>query len=543
MFDPPPSAPSRSQLFAPPAREPLQAEPPAGLEQFHTRLLDQVQDAVIVTDLRGRVIYWNGAASRLYGFTAEEMLGQPLTSRFPLSLRPEVERILQEIIAGADWSGEYEDFRKDGSRVWVDLRITPIADATGKPMAILGLARDISQRRLLQEQLRQAQKMEAVGQLAGGIAHDFNNLLTIINGYSEMVLDALPAHEPLRELIAEIRAAGERSATLTRQLLAFSRKQVLTPRLLDLNQVLRDTEKLLKRTVEESVTVTLRLAEGLPPIQADPGQIEQVLLNLAVNARDAMPLGGELLLETCLAPQAADARSAGPAPAQVLLRVRDTGCGMTEEVRRHIFEPFFTTKEPGKGTGLGLAVVHGIVQQSGGRIEVQSSPGLGTTFEIAFPAADGTQRPEEAPRSPGLDENTLGTETILVVEDDPALRRLIAQALCKQGYRVLLAEGPVQAVGLCDTHAGQIDLVLTDLVLPDLNGYRLATLLQAQWPEMKVLYMSGHTDDVVVRKEVLEAGLPFLSKPFSPSMLCRKVRSVLDQERTDTARAVASAIT
>jgi PAS domain S-box-containing protein len=489
-------------------------------------LLEQVQDAVTVTDLEGRVLYWNEAATRLYGFCAEEMVGQPLLCRFPPKVQPEVERVLREIVAGADFSGEYEDYRKDGSRVWVDLRISRIADAAGRPVGILGLARDISQRRLLQAQLWQAQKMEAVGQLAGGIAHDFNNLLTIINGYSEMVLEALPPQEPLRELVAQIKMAGERSAVLTRQLLAFSRKQVLAPQRIDLNEVVRDTEKLLRRAVGESVSVVMRLAPARLPIQADPGQIEQVLLNLAVNARDAMPHGGELVVETQELP--ADEKAPGTAPSAVLLIVRDTGCGMTEEVQRHIFEPFFTTKEPGKGTGLGLAVVHGIVQQSGGSIRVESTLGLGTTFQIAFPMAEPAASPPRPADGIAEHEGLRGTETVLVVEDEPAVRRLSAGALSKQGYHVLAAEGPAQAVQVCQRRAGAIHLLLTDLVMPELNGRRLADLLRAQWPEMKVLYMSGYTDDAAIRREVVEAGLPFLSKPFSPAMLCRKVREVLD---------------
>jgi two-component system cell cycle sensor histidine kinase/response regulator CckA len=438
-------------------------------------LLDQVRDAVTVTDLDGRVLYWNEAASRLYGFSAEEMVGQPLVCRFPPPVQPEVERVLREIAAGADWSGEYEDYRKDGSRVWVDLRISRIADAQGRPVGLLGLARDISQRRLLQAQLWQAQKMEAVGQLAGGIAHDFNNLLTIINGYSEMVLEALPAHEPLRELVAEIKTAGERSAVLTRQLLAFSRKQVLAPQRIDLNQVVRDTEKLLRRAVGESVNVVLRLAEGLPPIKADPGQIEQVLLNLAVNARDAMPHGGELVIET--QPVGPSPDSQAPRSSAVLLSVRDTGCGMSEEVQTHIFEPFFTTKEPGKGTGLGLSVVHGIVQQSGGWIGVQSTPGLGTTFWIRFPASAEAASAGLPPSSTAERDGAGGSEIILVVEDEPAVRRMSAGALQKKGYRVLTADGPAQAVHVCQCHGSAIDLMLTDLVMPELNGRRLAELL------------------------------------------------------------------
>jgi PAS domain S-box-containing protein len=503
---------------------------PAGLEQLKTLILDQVRDAVVVTDLGGTVLYWNEAATRLHGFTAEEMLGQPLVSRFPPERRPQVERIIQEAAAGVDWIGEYEDIRRDGSRVWIDLRVCRMVDAAGQPLGLLGLYRDISQRRQLQDQLRQAQKMEAVGQLAGGIAHDFNNLLTIINGYSEMVLQALPPSEPIRELVAEIKTAGERSAALTRQLLAFSRKQVLAPQRIDLNQVVRDTEKLLRRAVGESIEVAIRLHPELPPIQADPGQIEQVLLNLAVNARDAMPEGGELSVETYPPSASAVSPSAGEAADAVWLVIRDTGCGMTEEVRRHIFEPFFTTKEPGKGTGLGLAVVHGIVQQSGGWIHVNSAPGLGTTFQIGFPVAPpaATTRLATASAGPGSGRRWGGSETILVVEDEPALRRLAALGLRKHGYHVLAADGPAQAVQLCETYPGTIHLLVTDLVMPQLNGHRLAQLLQAQMPGLKVLYMSGYMDDAAVRKEVVEAGLPFLSKPFSPSMLAQKVRELLD---------------
>ncbi len=370
-----------------------------------------------------------------------------------------------------------------------------------------------------EEQLRQAQKMEAVGRLAGGVAHDFNNLLTIINGYGEIVLAGLPEGNPVRGLVAQMKQAGDRAASLTRQLLAFSRQQVIVPQILDLNGVVTDAAKLLRRLIGEDIELTTALDPALGRVKADPGQVEQVLMNLAVNARDAMPAGGTLTVET-----ANVERDGGR---YVLLRVADTGCGMDAATKARVFEPFFTTKGPGKGTGLGLSVVHGVVQQAGGRIEVDSEPGRGTTFRVYLPLEENAvprQKPAAVPvSSPG------GTETLLLVEDEEAVRGLTRMTLEAGGYRVLEASHGAEALRLAERHAEPIHLLVTDVVMPGMSGRELADRLTASRPGLRVLYLSGYTDDAVVRNGVLEAGVAFLQKPFGVDALARKVREVLDR--------------
>jgi CheY-like chemotaxis protein len=377
---------------------------------------------------------------------------------------------------------------------------------------VAGVAEDITARRQLEEQLRQSQKLEAIGQLAGGIAHDFNNLLTVILGNSELLLVNAPELD--REMVEEIAKAAERSAGLTRQLLAFSRKQVLAPELLDLNAIVVHTERMLRRVIGEDVTLTTRLHRPLPPIKADPGQLEQVLLNLAVNARDAMPQGGELTIRTEVHRES------------VILEVADTGIGMSHEVRRRVFEPFFTTKPPGKGTGLGLAVVHGFVAQSHGSIAVDSEPGRGTSFRISMPVADGTPMSGGESRA----ERTAlanGAGTILVVEDEDGVRAFTERVLQRAGYHVLSAANGAEAEKMAEECVSAIDVLVTDVVLPDRGGRVLAEQLLVRHPEMKVLYVSGYTDDAVVRHGVLQERTHFLAKPFSPSVLTTKIREVL----------------
>ena len=376
---------------------------------------------------------------------------------------------------------------------------------------------DITRRQQAEDQLRQVQKMEAVGQLAGGVAHDFNNLLTIINGYGELLRSRLPPGDPNREMLDTIVKAGERAATLTRQLLTFSRKQVVAPRVLDLNGVVSDMEKMLRRVIAEDIALTTSLQPDLGQIKADPGQLEQVLMNLAVNARDAMPQGGKLLIETTNMDR--------PGP-YVMLAVSDSGHGMTPEVKARIFEPFFTTKETGNGTGLGLATVHGIVQQCGGYIEVESQPGAGTTFRIFLP------RTEEAGHSHksvhDLKVAPRGTETVLLVEDEDAVRSLGQHILHDCGYTVLEAADGKEALQVGMQHQGSIHLLVTDVVMPGVGGRLVAEQLVGLRPEMKVLYTSGYADDAVVHHGVLQDRMNFLQKPFVPVALAQKVREVLD---------------
>jgi two-component system, cell cycle sensor histidine kinase and response regulator CckA len=495
-------------------------------------LLANVQDSIIVTDLDGIVTYWNEGATRLFGWTAQEMLGRLLTDRVPEEARAKMADATWAIRDGTDLTGEWEDYRKDGSRVWIDARVSRITDPAGTPVGLLGISRDVSDRKRaeaergrLEEQFRQSQKMEGIGRLAGGIAHDFNNLLTVINGYAAMLLEDLHEAAPESALARDILKAGERAAALTQQLLTFSRKQIVAPRVLDLNAVVADAEVMLRRIIGEDIVLTKDLQPGLGRVRADPTQVQQVVMNLVVNARDAMPRGGRLSITT------RDALR-GEAEAHILLAVTDTGCGMTDAVKAHLFEPFFTTKRPGAGTGLGLPTVYGIVKQSSGHIEVESEPGVGTTFRIYLP------RTEEAPKEEGkngVGAVVQGSETVLLAEDEDGVRALIRKVLQAGGYAVLEASDGAQALWLAGKHRGRIDLLITDVVMPGLDGRGLAERLVAVRPGLRVLYLSGYTDDAVVRHGVLKEQVEFLQKPFSPVTLAQKVREVLDQPAPDAA--------
>ena len=396
-------------------------------------------------------------------------------------------------------------------------------------LAGVAILRDrvVSELRASEERLRQAHKMEAIGQLAGGVAHDFNNLLTVINGYADILRGQLPQGGEAGESVHAILEAGQRAAALTGQLLAFSRKAMVQPRLVDLNEVVESAARMLRRLIGERITLVSHLKPGLPVVRIDPGQIEQVVMNLAVNARDAMPEGGtlvvettELLLPAMIATETGEFR-AGHA---VQLTVSDTGHGMSEEVRARVFEPFFTTKGVGKGTGLGLATVYGIIRQAGGHVEVASAPGRGTTFRVLLPVAPAEGRTvaeAPAPVPPG-------TETVLLVEDEEAVRRLALVALQRRGYRVLPAGSAAEAMALATGHQGKVDLLLTDVVMPDMGGRQLAEALRTRRPGLKVLFMSGYTDDLVLRDGVAGTDHPFLQKPFSVAALARRVREVLD---------------
>ncbi len=395
-----------------------------------------------------------------------------------------------------------------------------------------GIERKRAEEALLksEEQLRQAQKMEAIGQLAGGIAHDFNNLLTAINGYSDLTIRKLERHDPLRRNLEEIRKAGDRAASLTRQLLAFSRKQVLQPKILDLNSVISELQKMLQRLIGEDVELRTVLDPELGRIKADPGQIEQVIMNLAVNARDAMTEGGKLTIETVNvsldAEYSGQHASAVPGP-YVMLVVTDTGVGMSEATQKRIFEPFFTTKELGKGTGLGLSTVYGIVKQSGGYIWVYSETGMGTAFKIYLPRVD--ESAEEYRRSSGAEYSLQGNETILLAEDEEMVRKLASQVLKMYGYKVLESANGGGALSICEHHTGPIDLVITDVVMPEMSGREVAERVSLLRPEMKVLFMSGYTDNAIVHQGILDPKANFIQKPFSPTSLALKVRQVLDK--------------
>ena len=396
-------------------------------------------------------------------------------------------------------------------------------------MNYIAVKQDISDFKQLEEQLRQSQKLEAIGMLAGGIAHDFNNLLTVIRGYSDLTLMRLSEEDPLHRNISEVKKAAERAAGLTRQLLAFSRKQVLQPKVLDLNAVVSELEKMLRRLIGEDIGLRTVLESDLGSVKADPGQIEQIIMNLAVNARDAMPQGGKLTIETTnvyLDEDYAKVHIAVIPGPYVMFAVSDTGTGMDSRTQARIFEPFFTTKEKGKGTGLGLSTVYGIVKQSGGNIWVYSEVGQGTTFKVYLPRVD--EGAQEYKRSAETEGAIQGSETILLAEDEEMVRKLARQVLEMHGYQVLEAANGGAALLICERHKEPIHLLITDVIMPEMSGRELADRLAQLRPEMKVLYMSGYTDNAIVHQGVLDEGANFIQKPFPTDALARKVREVLD---------------
>ena len=467
----------------------------------------------------------NDAAIRSYGYTRAEWSGMTILDIRPSEEVARLKSFLSEGPPPQDRGSAWRHRRKDGTIF--DAEVTVHAIRFDGRAARLVLARDVTEKKHLEEQLRQSQKMEAVGRLAGGVAHDFNNLLTAILGYGELLSGRLGEDKRSRRELDEIRKAGRRAASLTKQLLAFSRKQVLQPKVLDLNAVVTEIERMLHRLIGEDVELKTVLAPDLVHVKADPGQLEQVIVNLAVNSRDAMPEGGRLTLKTRnVRPAEASARDVGEAPGgYVMLSVADTGCGMDSETRARLFEPFFTTKEPGKGTGLGLATVYGIVQQSGGHVSVHSEPGRGSTFEIYLPMADGAsaragvEAADEAPRT--------GSETVLLVEDDEAVRELTQEVLESGGYRVLVAQDGREALALCqDTN--RIDALLTDVVMPGMSGLAVVRAVRELRPAIKVICMSGYTEHAILNDGLLATASAFIQKPFVPDALMRTLRSVLD---------------
>lgn len=500
-------------------------------------IVESSDDAILSANLDGTVTSWNAGAERLFQYSADEMLGRPIFQLSPPArLLDDERRIFQCAASGeAVRHQETERRRKDGSTVEVALTMSPVRDDAGQVIGVSKIVRDLTVRRQIEsalrrteEQFRQAQKMEAVGRLAGGVAHDFNNLLSVILSYASLALEDLKLGDPLRADIEQIATAGNRATGLTRQLLAFSRQQILQPRVLDLAQVVREMKAMLGRLLGEDIELTTLVAPELGRVLADQGQLEQVVMNLAVNARDAMPDGGKLTIETVNV--ALDAPYIGShfgvTPGDyVMLAVSDTGVGMDAATHARIFEPFFTTKEKGKGTGLGLSTVFGIVEQSGGHVAVYSEPGQGCTFKVYLPRTDRafTMTPSVAP--------TLllrGWETILLVEDEEQVRTVACAILRRNGYHVLEASNGGEAFLISQEFDAAIHLLLTDVVMPRMSGRKLVEQLTPLRPKMKVLFASGYTDDAIIHHGVLDAGVAFLQKPFTPDALLRKIREVLD---------------
>ena len=480
--------------------------------------MGQTAEMVLVTDRSGAILYVNPAFERVTGYSSAEVLGQnPRLLQSGVQTPEFYRRFWETLSSGQSWRGRQVNRKKDGSHYTEDGTVSPARDASGAITSYVAVMRDVSREIELEAQLLQSQKMEGIGRLAGGVAHDFNNLLSVILTCSDLALGKLEAEHPLREELAEIERAGQRAASLTRQLLAFSRQQVLQPRELLLNQVLSEMEKMLTRIIGEDIGLGLNLAPDLGLVKTDAGQMEQVIMNLAVNARDAMPRGGRLSIQT--------ANVELDTGAHVMIAVTDSGVGMDEKILARIFEPFFTTKPVGKGTGLGLSTAYGIIQQSGGHIDVRSQPGAGATFKVYLPrvwSSSPASEPRRGARGAG------GIETVLVVEDDAAVRSIVRRMLQSDGYTVLAAASGPEALATCERFAGEIHLVLTDVVMPEMGGRVLVERLSEVRAGIKVLYMSGYMDETIGHHGSLEAGTQFIGKPLTQATLSKKIREVLD---------------
>lgn len=504
--------------------------------RFHSRILEQIQDLITVTDMQGHITYINHAVESLLGMSLNELAGMhvSLFGEDPKSGISQVE-IIEKTLSNGHWRGEITNYGKDGSAVILDCRTHIIHDLKGNPSAMCGISTDITEKKHLQEerqqiekQYRQIQKIESIGRLAGGVAHDLNNLLTPILGYSEMILDDFAEGDRRRSSVEEIVKAAIRSRNLVRQLLAFSRKQMLDFKPLDLNSVLSGFEKLLRRTIREDIKIRVSMEKELPTLLADVGQLEQVIMNLAVNAQDAMPDGGELTITTALAKpdRSCAEKKHGIIPGSyIMLSVSDTGCGMDAEILEHMFEPFFTTKSVNKGTGLGLATVYGIVKQHGGNISVYSEPGLGTTFKVYLPVSG--KKADDSERMNSIQQDHKGSETILLAEDNDQVRELTRDMLERQGYDTIAARDGKEALKIIDRLNRPVHLLLTDLVMPEMSGRELFRLTADRFSNLKVLYMSGYADDIIAHHGALDNGVDFIQKPFSLNDLLSKVRDVL----------------
>ncbi len=489
-------------------------------EERMRQIFAHVSDALFIVDDSGVILDANPAATTLTGRPLDDLRSIRLSE------------VLPEVDSPIDDSSDGRSRLSTSLAGTSATRLLDIQSARFAPGVRVYTIRDLTKQRQLEEELAQSRKMDAIGQLAGGVAHDFNNLLTVIMSYSSLLLGDIETTDPRRQDVQEISDAAERAAALTGQLLAFSRKQVMHTRPISINTVINGLEKMLRRLIGEDIELAISCGDPLHLVNADPGQLEQVVINLSVNARDAMPNGGKLRITTSnakLPPDSRGKRAEAPPNGYVMLEVADTGVGMTREIQQRVFEPFFTTKEQGKGTGLGLATVYGIVKQSGGEVRLHSEPMSGTTFRIFFPALS-----TAAESQPAVAESQIvprGDETVLIVEDDAALRALAARVLESSGYKVLLARNGVEALALCAGYDGKIDLVASDVVMPEMSGRPLVEELAETRAETKVLFMSGYTDDDVMRRGVLDGRTAFIQKPFTATQFATKVRDVLDQQR------------
>ena len=502
--------------------------------RLQDRIIEAVSQGILITNPRlpgNPIVYASRGFEQITGYSARESLGRNCRFLQGPESDPDTKAALREAVErGQDCSVEIINYRKDGSKFWNALFVSPIRDERGSLNYFVGVLADVTERRKLEQALNQSQKMEAIGRLAGGIAHDFNNLLTIISGYSEMLLTMSERHSTSWESIKAIMEAGERAASLTRQLLAFSRRTVLEPKVLPLNDVVIETERMLRRLIGEDIYLVTKLERANSKVKVDPNQMVQVLMNLAINARDAMPKGGRLTIETNLVDLDDEARCFQEEikPGRfVLLTTTDTGLGMSPEIKSRVFEPFFTTKNVGEGTGLGLAVVHGIIRQSGGFVDVESEPGRGSAFHIFLPLVEESLSHDEKTE---LSSGQAGTETILLVEDEEGVRRLASMALKSVGYVVLTANNGHDAIRVVEANPTPINLLFTDVVMPQMSGPDLAIQLRARMPNLKVLLSSGYTDEAMTRHGIFSENVAFLQKPYTPQSLIRKVRQVLDEQ-------------
>ncbi len=502
-------------------------------EKLLVALLESASQAIISIDRTGRIVLTNRRAAEMFGYTGQELLGARIEILLPESKRASHGRQRDDYFQrprarpmgiGLDLSGR----RKDGAEFPVEVSLSTVETDEGT----FGIAfvSDISVRKTLEEQLVHAQKMEAVGRLAGGVAHDFNNMLTVIAGYNRMILDELSPMDPLRGYAEEILKAADRAGALTNQLLAFSRRQIMQPRVINLTAVIGQTERMLRRLIGEDIQLNMSLSPDTGNIKADPNHIEQAVVNLAVNARDAMPMGGRITIETCNVQidETYAKTHMGVKPGEfVMIALSDTGHGMDSATRQHIFEPFFTTKQRGKGTGLGLATVYGMVKQSGGDIWVYSEPGQGTIFKLYFPRV-------AEPVSPGWSEeperpHQVNGETVLLVEDEAQVRDLEVKMLKQLGYTVLAAANGEEAMDVSQAHSGEISLLVTDVVMPNMSGKQVADAMLSRRPDIKILYLSGYTENTISHHGVLDSSVDFLTKPFSRESLSRKIRDILSR--------------